>query len=62
MKAYLVPGYPAEVTSIVPGDGVVDAVPVHRNYDGRGGDRVVFRKVLASCHDLDLRELLREAN
>ncbi len=34
--------------TIVPGDGLLDAVPVHRNYDGRGGDRVIFRKVLAA--------------
>jgi ribosomal protein S18 acetylase RimI-like enzyme len=33
--------------TIVPGDGLVDAIPVHRNYDGRGGDRVILRKVLA---------------
>ena len=33
--------------TMVPGDGVVDSIPVHRNYDGRGGDRVIFRKVLA---------------
>ena len=33
--------------TIIPGDGVVNDIPVHRNYDGRGGDRVIFRKVLA---------------
>lgn len=38
--------------TIVPGDGFLDAVPVHRNYDGRGGDRVIFRKVLANVTTL----------
>lgn len=31
---------------IVPGDGEVDGVAVHRNYDGQGGDRVLFVKAL----------------
>lgn len=31
---------------IEPGNGQVDGVSVHRNYDGRGGDRVLFVKAL----------------
>lgn len=31
---------------IVPGDATQSGTPVHRNYDGQGGDRVVFRKRL----------------
>ncbi|MCL5116347.1 MAG: GNAT family N-acetyltransferase [Firmicutes bacterium] len=30
----------------VPGDAIQDGIPVHQNYDGRGGDRVLFRKTL----------------
>lgn len=30
----------------VPGDGVVDGVNVHTDYDGRGEDRVLFKKFL----------------
>lgn len=29
------------------GDGSIDGVPVHRNYDGRGGDRVLFIRSLS---------------
>ncbi len=32
--------------TIVPGDGTVDGLPVHRDYDGSGGVRVLFVKVL----------------
>ncbi len=31
---------------VVPGDAIVESIPVHRNYDGCGGDRVIFRKTL----------------
>lgn len=33
------------------GDESVDGVTVRKNYDGQGGDRVVFRKVLHPCDD-----------
>ena len=32
--------------NIVPGDKSLDGVPVHSNYDGKGNERVLFRKAL----------------
>jgi ribosomal protein S18 acetylase RimI-like enzyme len=33
---------------LVPGDAEIDEVPVHRNYDGRGHDRVCFVRDISS--------------